>query len=740
MKGVVSFIDQEFSTFSNLWTRIRTRVRFFLIFILILNVIILAGYSASAQSEIHGQNWISDSIGDSGKSCVDIVYGSVEVDRQNLTASLVVEGDFCQKSHFLFHIDTNDDGDSDMALQTRFGSDGIPNTSGAPYVEAIIDPARNLLSWTVPVEQIPVENPGETAIFVWFNAHLADSKDLLPDTAPPGIRLPIGSDAGKILGPEGGMVEVLDPDSPIFGVSIDVPRGALIEPTGITIVNNPDFMVPSDPVLEETISLPPFVLEPSDVLLQQPVKIIVPVPDSDGDGVLDFTNLRTDSGSLLFLMEGMDELYRADTYFDPASQTLNAFTVHFSTWLGLYHRWQTGSVVRYWIDSLPANQFYHEDLFRQEVADAFAQWSEAIYANVTFVETQVASDADVKIQARDFCSFWFLGGQYCGNSGIKYRPLLGDFTWIVGFNTNAGPLYPPRIWVSGSYDPYPPYHADDYEYQPFLRVALHEFGHVMGLNDYNRNEYCNTRDIIDSCEGQIMWQECGINVPPLEHLGCFDVSEVKRHYGLSTSAVALSADFERDIIGGFPSSDNVVPPGALNLSRGPVSVLDSSNPLASKAASIPGGIFGGSHATAGFRLHGYQEPSQIGGNWEVTWRIALATGIQSPGLATVWVIGRGDCLDGGCVFSGTLAQITMDSQTIGLDTPVSARLAIDLDAKNYDFYIDDMVVVSDHPFYGDQTRFDWNVVQAIGISNSFFSDGAVIVDDLTISTMGCGQN
>lgn len=84
----------------------------------------------------------------------------------------------------------------------------------------------------------------------------------------------INKTTAKTVGPSGGIVEVRDPLSPIYGAYVSIPSGALDSETLITIVEEPS----PRPVSTNVVSCGPAVrFGPEGLIFNKPVKIAVPI-------------------------------------------------------------------------------------------------------------------------------------------------------------------------------------------------------------------------------------------------------------------------------------------------------------------------------------------------------------------------------------------------------------------------------------------------------------------------------
>ncbi|RJP79441.1 MAG: fibronectin type III domain-containing protein [Desulfobacteraceae bacterium] len=97
---------------------------------------------------------------------------------------------------------------------------------------------------------------------------------------------PPKSGTERLVGPEGGMLEITDPDHSLFGAAINVPANALTENTLLSIQtsNHPEETPPDTFPAGAAISF-----LPDGTLFNQAVTISLPYQDMDNDGYIDGT-------------------------------------------------------------------------------------------------------------------------------------------------------------------------------------------------------------------------------------------------------------------------------------------------------------------------------------------------------------------------------------------------------------------------------------------------------------------
>ena len=348
----------------------------------------------------------------------------------------------------------------------------------------------------------------------------------------------IEAEAAAVIGTEGGVVEVTDPESSICGVKIEIPEEALSGDTLVS-VSETTFDIPVSEKEEVASITPSISIQPDNAGLGAPCTITIPYDDVDNDGVVDGTNFSEQFIIVLFLLnDGSDEIQRAENYVvDAANNKITILSNHFSKWKPWAKRWKEGVNVFYYIYSVPDNQDYGEDIFRMEVDNAFAMWQAALSDVVHFQPepTDDPDNADILIYAIDFCS---ADPDACSAKGSCNRDKQEDKTKIY-FNTNIDGTGKTK-WAAGDYCSFPP--NDDWEWYPFRRIALHEIGNSLGLPDYEETNICHDYSCTNDCEDEdriIMSYDAVFDgflltnqAYPFNRLSCFDVNKLREEYKL----------------------------------------------------------------------------------------------------------------------------------------------------------------------------------------------------------------
>jgi hypothetical protein len=369
----------------------------------------------------------------------------------------------------------------------------------------------------------------------------------------------LDADAGAVIGASGGIVEVTDSNSPIFGARVEIAENCLSQDTVISL-GQANIDLPTSDKYESVLAFPPIKIEPENVFSEgEPFKIIMPYQDEDNNGIIDGTNFYEEFINIYCsLNSDGEEMFRFKNYnLDTINNQIIIYSNHFSVWEAEAKRWSAG-IVYYCIDDVPSNEHFDDkSQFYSEIFDAFNKWQNALqdvitFEDVNFVDGMDCNDADIKIYAKDFCGH-FTPMLDCWATGTTFKPDLFHRESRVFFNTGVGSIKEmPSLFVVGDYCHYPPNidpsegHAG-WSYEPFLKTALHEFGHAIGLPEYPEkknqcigyttcNDKCN-----NSCERVIMRYDDSNSTQPFTELSPFDIEKIRKHYGLNN---VLDEDYD----------------------------------------------------------------------------------------------------------------------------------------------------------------------------------------------------
>lgn len=115
----------------------------------------------------------------------------------------------------------------------------------------------------------------------------------------------VEAEAAGVIGPEGGVVEVSDPESPIYGTKVEIPAGALAKNQllSLGIADAPVNVQPNHQLAGKSIKL-----SPAGILFNAPVTIYLPYFDANNDGYVDDSSVPETKVAVLLYSEGHHEL------------------------------------------------------------------------------------------------------------------------------------------------------------------------------------------------------------------------------------------------------------------------------------------------------------------------------------------------------------------------------------------------------------------------------------------------
>jgi hypothetical protein len=296
------------------------------------------------------------------------------------------------------------------------------------------------------------------------------------------------TEASGVIGTLGGVVEVTDPQSPIVGAKIEIPPDALELDTIIEIKrvtsNPPPFVEPEN--FDVTVGSEVIYFSSTEPILQ-PVRISIPYPDADNDGVVDGTSTSTVGLNLLYYDE---ESYiwcgipTGTVSVDPSTRTVSSMTEHLShwRWFSAYMRegTETSPKVYKWTISRYTSLRFPTEVTDEEIREQVERAIEIWDAELPLIDFVYSAAQPVDIEVswdRGWLWWWLLGdpfGYVISGPGLYGQDIYlndtGRYGWEIGDTPGTDSRY------------------------DVCSATLHEFCHVLGITG---DTYTGMPPIID---------------------------------------------------------------------------------------------------------------------------------------------------------------------------------------------------------------------------------------------------
>lgn len=271
----------------------------------------------------------------------------------------------------------------------------------------------------------------------------------------------VEADAAGVVGSAGGVIEVTDPQSPVFGTKIDFPPNALPSGTAISIkvapvpASLPSWFKPTQTIID---------IQPTGLILNSPCKIFMPYRDNNDDGIEDITSFKVaylkvfhynPQATFLKQFERM-EISGIDTI----KKSISFETNHFS-WYGVIG-FKVNPNVYYFIDWRNLQNSGDQSIFQAAIQDAIRVWTSEIGGIISFTDdtpNHLQSDSGLSAFSDAHCN---TQGESC---------LTFQFGTVAGSDAKA--------WATSItlddilFRSYPHYKS--------VTVIAHELGHYLGL-------------------------------------------------------------------------------------------------------------------------------------------------------------------------------------------------------------------------------------------------------------------
>lgn len=332
------------------------------------------------------------------------------------------------------------------------------------------------------------------------------------------IKQEIQAEAAAVVGSEGGVVEVTDSESLIFGAKIEIPEGALNSDVIVTLMNVDQNTIPLFSENYKFIGVN-INVGPDGTMFNEKVKIILPYDDINDDGIVDGTNINERDLMVIvsnFLFEEFDVI---GSTIDEENNVFEVETSHFTTYFITSFKWPSNSIITFEILNTPPASITDNtpDEIKEAIRSAFNVWEQELSkVGITFLEI------DPPQNAADIRLFWTIESLDEGAgqaSAIQPFPFAVDY-WQIEFAEDLASCCGANKW-SASLDP------DDFELSTFYvkEVSLHEIGHALGLDDLTKKQ-----EEGPLASQAIMRPSGGFSNK--QRLGVLDIINIRDHYNI----------------------------------------------------------------------------------------------------------------------------------------------------------------------------------------------------------------
>lgn len=135
----------------------------------------------------------------------------------------------------------------------------------------------------------------------------------------------------QTIGPEGGVVEVTDPSSAIYGAKVYIPPDSLAQDVDIAITHSD---IPQGLPMGNMTAGGCINFEPDGIEFAQPIRMYLPYVDNNNDGIIDGRAVFETNVGILYYNESSSQWEEMDLFATRMDQNLAVIeSEHFSTYL-----------------------------------------------------------------------------------------------------------------------------------------------------------------------------------------------------------------------------------------------------------------------------------------------------------------------------------------------------------------------------------------------------------------------
>jgi len=334
-------------------------------------------------------------------------------------------------------------------------------------------------------------------------------------------------EAIKEIGAEGGILSVSDTESPLYGVSIEIPAGANASGQSTIYVSNVDKnALPAFPDTWKEIGVS-VEAGPEGKVFAKPVKITIPFEDSNDDGIVDGTDINETSLTILSSDSQFSMAESVEANIDEANNQIIISTYHFSWYLPMVRKWSSNSVIKYIILNAPSLTDDSPNDVKNAIRSAFAEWESELSkspVNITFEETSSYNEADIRLS-------WINNTSgYPWSYNVNYFLPAGstDYISLIYFYDNLPDIVDAEKW-SASLDP-----AEQESNTVYVkRTAMRAIGQVAGLPSMSAE--LRAHPLTDTSVMRSSYYHPATMYANLQSLSALDIYMLRNHYGIPYS-------------------------------------------------------------------------------------------------------------------------------------------------------------------------------------------------------------